>query len=888
MTRSFIRRGVLAAALCAVLALSGLTVIAAPAAAAPATAAEASAPAAAAPQAASVPAATASDFDPGNIISDANFFNGNAMSAGAVQNFLNAQVPSCRSGYTCLKDYKQSTWTRSADAMCNSYSGGANESAATIIAKVGQACNVSQAVLIVLLQKEQSLITDSWPSASQYTSATGFACPDTAPCDAEYSGFYNQVYKAAWQYKRYSNPPGTSAFFNWFPVGKYSAVRYHPNAACGTAPVLIQNQATAGLYYYTPYQPNAVAMSNVYGAQTDGCSSYGNRNFWRLYSDWFGDPRGSNNPHGAFDTAVPVAGGIQVTGWAVDPASDSAVSLSITVDGVASSAVADQRLDWIPVLYPGKSANHGFSAIVGANPGSRTVCVSKSTGTDLGCKTVVVPAKTAAGFLDTADGVVGGVHIAGWSLNTKSAAPTYIWVDIDGSGQLFAVDKKLSWTPVLYPGTGNTHGFDRVVPAAPGTHKVCVYGYDSALLGCKTAYVPSNEAGAVESATGVLGAITVSGWSLDKRTTASTYVWVDVDGTGKAVYAGANSEAAGAAWPASGKKHGFSTSVAAKPGPHKVCVYGTLESTSYGCRTVTVPNNEVGSFDTATGVLGGVNVSGWSLDQTKSDSTYVWVTVDGSGGALYAGAKLNWIEGMFPGKGPNHGFSGFFKASAGKHTVCVTGTKENVSYGCKEVTVPSSGAASWDTLTASDRTITVTGWALDRLSKDVKYVWVNVDGSGQPYPASKTLDWIDSYFPGVGKQHGFSLNIPASGGKHTVCIIATYDNQDLGCRDIDVPSNGAASIDSVSGVKGGVKITGWAVDRTSTAPTYLWVDIDGKGGAIPATGRLDWIDSYFPGVGPNHGVDSVVAASPGSHRVCIWLTYDNRSLGCSTVVVPSS
>ncbi|WP_382307451.1 hypothetical protein [Herbiconiux sp. UC225_62] len=887
MTRNRARRGVLAAALSAVLALAGLTAVAAPASAAvPASAAEASVAPATAPQAASVPAATASDFDPGNIISDANFFNGNAMSAGAVQNFLNAQVPSCRSGYTCLKDYKQSTWTRSADAMCNSYSGAANESAATIITKVGQACNVSQAVLIVLLQKEQSLITDSWPSASQYTSATGFACPDTAPCDAEYSGFYNQVYKAAWQYKRYSNPPGTSAFFNWFPVGKYSAVRYHPNAACGSSPVLIQNQATAGLYYYTPYQPNAVAMSNVYGAQTDGCSSYGNRNFWRLYTDWFGDPRGSNNPHGSFDTAVPVAGGIQVTGWAVDPTSANPVGITVSVDGQATSVTADVRLDWIPALYPNIGVNHGFSTIVNALPGSRTVCVSKANGADLGCKTVVVPSKTAAGYLDTAEGVVGGVHIAGWSLNKASADKTYIWVDIDGKGQLFQVDLKLNWTPVLYPNTGNTHGYDRVVPASPGAHKVCVYGYDSVLLGCKTAYVPANEAGAVESATGVLGGIKVSGWSLDKRTTASTYVWVNVDGAGSALYAGANSDAAAAAWPAAGKKHGFSGTFSAKPGPHSVCVTGTVENTSYGCRTVTVPNNEVGSFDTATGVLGGINVSGWSLDQTKSESTYVWVTVDGAGGPLYAGGKLGWIEAMFPGKGANHGFGGFFKASAGKHTVCVWGTKENVSYGCKDVTVPSSGAASWDTLTASDRKITVTGWAVDRISKTSQYVWVNVDGSGRPYLAANNLDWIDSYFPGVGKQHGFAIDIPVSGGPHTVCITATFDNQDLGCRTIDVPSNGAASVDSVTGVKGGVRITGWAVDRTSTATQYFWVDIDGKAGPVAANVRLDWINAYFPGVGPDHGVDSVVAASSGSHKVCIWATYDNRGMGCTTVVVP--
>ncbi|MGA1835552.1 hypothetical protein VD659_01345 [Herbiconiux sp. 11R-BC] len=889
------RRGLLAAVLSGALLISGLSFATtnAAVAAVPADAAAASVPVDAAaastavPALASVPAANASDFDPGNIISDANFFNGNAMSAGAVQNFLNAQVSSCRSGYTCLKDYTQSTYSRPSDAMCNSYSGTANESAATIIAKVGQACNVSQSVLIVLLQKEQSLITDSWPSQSQYNSATGFACPDTAPCDAEYTGFYNQVYKAAWQYKRYSNPPGTSAFFNWFPVGKYSNVRYHPNAACGSSPVLIQNQATAGLYYYTPYQPNAVAMSNVYGGQSDGCSSYGNRNFWRLYTDWFGDPRGVNNPNGAFDTAVPVAAGIQVTGWAVDPASSNPVGVTITVDGQATAATADVRLDWIPILYPSAGPNHGFSAIVGGGPGTHTVCVSKSNGTDLGCKTVSVPNTTAMGYLDVADGVVGGVHISGWSLNKAAGGQTYIWVDVDGSGQAFKVDKLLSWTPVLYPNVGNLHGFDRIVSASPGTHRICVYGYASVLLACKTAYVPANEVGAVESVTTTLGAITVSGWSLDKRYTVPTYVWVDVDGSGKAVYAADNSETAGSAWPPNGKRHGFTTTIAAKPGNHQVCVYGTLENTSYGCRTVTVQNNEVGSFDTATGVFGGVNVSGWSLDQTKADSTYVWVTIDGGGGgAIWAGGRLNWIEAMFPGKGPKHGFSGFFPASAGVHNVCVIGTSENVSYGCKQVTVPSTGAASWDTLTASDQQINLTGWAVDRKSSDAKYVWVTVDGVGGPYMAGKGLPWIDAYFPGVGSRHGFDISLKAAAGVHTVCVIATFDNQDLGCRTVDVPSTGATSIDSVTGVSGGVRITGWSVDRNSTATTYIWVNIDGVGTPIAAASKLDWINAYFPGVGSNHGIDTTLPARSGSHQVCITATFDNRNMGCTTVTVP--
>jgi len=51
----------------------------------------------------------------------------------------------------------------------------------------------------------------------------------------------------------------------------------------------LQNQATAGLYNYTPYQPNQAALNNLYGSG-DACSAYGNRNFWRIYIDWFGSP----------------------------------------------------------------------------------------------------------------------------------------------------------------------------------------------------------------------------------------------------------------------------------------------------------------------------------------------------------------------------------------------------------------------------------------------------------------------------------------------------------------------------------------------------------------------------------------------------------------------
>ncbi|MCM6761013.1 hypothetical protein NB037_01155 [Rathayibacter sp. ZW T2_19] len=229
-----------------------------------------------------------SGFAPGDIVSDAVFFDGDALAPTAIQAFLDARVLECEGeGVPCLRDYAEDTGDVAADEQCAAYAGGEAQSAAEIIGGVAAACDVSPAVLLVLLQKEQSLVSDSAPSERQFRSATGYGCPDTADCDSDYFGFFGQVYGAAWQFQRYANPDSS---FDWYPVGETSEVQYSPDASCGTAPVLIENAATAGLYYYTPYQPNAAALENLYG-EGDACSAYGNRNFWRLFSNWFGDPR---------------------------------------------------------------------------------------------------------------------------------------------------------------------------------------------------------------------------------------------------------------------------------------------------------------------------------------------------------------------------------------------------------------------------------------------------------------------------------------------------------------------------------------------------------------------------------------------------------------------
>ncbi|MGP6176484.1 hypothetical protein ACTU6U_04180 [Microbacterium sp. A196] len=235
------------------------------------------------------PAADLRHFNPGDIMSDEVFFNGATMTEAEIDAFLRAKVSSCQSGYVCLKDFRQTTASKGADSYCRGYNGAAGESAARIIYKVAVSCGINPRVLLVILQKEQGLVTHSWPSEFRYRSAMGQGCPDTAACDAQYYGFQNQVFGAARQFQIYAE----GRYFTYYAPGKTWSVLYNPNRACGSSPVYIANKATAGLYYYTPYQPNAAALNAGYG-EGDGCSAYGNRNFYQYFVDWFGSTQISN------------------------------------------------------------------------------------------------------------------------------------------------------------------------------------------------------------------------------------------------------------------------------------------------------------------------------------------------------------------------------------------------------------------------------------------------------------------------------------------------------------------------------------------------------------------------------------------------------------------
>jgi LysM repeat protein len=218
------------------------------------------------------------------------------MSATDIQRFLNGKVTVCRADSTrpgCLKDYRLSTPEVTGVAgRCSSLPAKTNISAAELIYDISIACGISPKVLLVKLQKEQGLVTSTNPSPRAYEFALGMDCPDTpSGCSAASAGFFWQLYKGAGQLVWYSNPAGS---FTWLKVGANISRPYQANnAGCGSQSFVLENRATAALYYYTPYVPNQTALANLYGVG-DGCSAYGNRNFFRDYTDWFGSPIGGS------------------------------------------------------------------------------------------------------------------------------------------------------------------------------------------------------------------------------------------------------------------------------------------------------------------------------------------------------------------------------------------------------------------------------------------------------------------------------------------------------------------------------------------------------------------------------------------------------------------
>lgn len=305
-------------------------------------------------------------FDPGMIIADEVFYNAKAMSLKQIRAFIGKVGASC-SGEWCLKNLRLQVPTVPADEFCKKIPGGKDD-AAEVIWKVSLACGVNPQVMLVTLQKESSLLDKTGVSADDYRAAWGWHCPDTGPggtanCAPEHAGFYKQAVGMAKQWARYSVNP---AKYN-YQAGKTVKILYNVvESGCGGAEVTIRNKATAALYNYTPYQPNAAALA-AYPGVGDACSTYGNRNFFFLFAHYFGNAGKT--------TAVALTGvEVKIPSGPYVPESVAGRTIKAPTPQMARAIAAGFEALGVPYVWGGGTNNGGMDEGCSRGGGSKNSC----------------------------------------------------------------------------------------------------------------------------------------------------------------------------------------------------------------------------------------------------------------------------------------------------------------------------------------------------------------------------------------------------------------------------------------------------------------------------------------------------------------------------------
>ncbi|HLD28236.1 MAG TPA: hypothetical protein VJB67_01335 [Patescibacteria group bacterium] len=182
--------------------------------------------------------ALAAEFDPDYLISDSEMNNYNSMDLNDIVRFINRREGTLKDYITVDKEGNFITATQT-------------------FYEVAQKWMINPKYLLILVQKEMSLLTDTSPKQTQYDWATGYGCPDGSGCNTKWKGFYKQVNSAAAQTRYYLDNINE---FNYRPGQTYNI---------DGQTVSPKNTATAGLYNYTPH-------------------IHGNELFWNLWNKYFG------------------------------------------------------------------------------------------------------------------------------------------------------------------------------------------------------------------------------------------------------------------------------------------------------------------------------------------------------------------------------------------------------------------------------------------------------------------------------------------------------------------------------------------------------------------------------------------------------------------------
>lgn len=253
-------------------------------------------------------------FDPSNLISDERFADIATLGGPeGIQAFLERQksVLADTSADFLLKLREPGDSDLKSRLPDPRPSLGRLRTAAELIYDASTSAGINPQVVLVTLQKEQSLINGNFSSRDLQRAldrALGFGCPDEGGCQDIFLGFYHQLFGSFdAQGNRYIGMPASLArSFNFesggtrvgrgpmvdaagCACGSGNRIRVSrigdvitlentqgpPNNAPATQMVTLSNFATAALYRYTPHVYN------------------GNYNFWKFFNQWFRYPDGT-------------------------------------------------------------------------------------------------------------------------------------------------------------------------------------------------------------------------------------------------------------------------------------------------------------------------------------------------------------------------------------------------------------------------------------------------------------------------------------------------------------------------------------------------------------------------------------------------------------------
>ncbi|MDP2708752.1 MAG: hypothetical protein Q8O93_01710 [bacterium] len=215
--------------------------------------------------------ARADNFNPDNIISDFEILNYSTMDLSDIQRFLENKG-SYLAGYSVADAF--GTVRKASEIIYNAAVNNYDCDGVAISDNPNQLekqqkcrkVTINPKFLLVLLQKEQSLIEEAAPSQRNLDWATGYGCPDSGGCNERWKGFGKQVNSAALQFRDYLDRPH---YYTYKAGQTYTFTNPYGTISKEPVSVTPANQATAALYNYTPHVYN------------------GNYNFYKIWQRYF-------------------------------------------------------------------------------------------------------------------------------------------------------------------------------------------------------------------------------------------------------------------------------------------------------------------------------------------------------------------------------------------------------------------------------------------------------------------------------------------------------------------------------------------------------------------------------------------------------------------------